>query len=124
MQAQKKRGAKSRQVEEYVPAEADSQMAGEDQEELDMSGPMPLHKLEQHGIASGDIKKFTDAGYHTVEAICYVPKKTLVNVKGISEAKLEKILEAANKEVKMNFMSAGAYLEQTKDRVQIRTGSD
>ena len=53
-----------------------------------------------------------------------MPKKTLVNVKGISEAKLEKILEAANKEVKMNFMSAGAYLEQTKDRVQIRTGSD
>ena len=52
-----------------------------------------------------------------------MPKKTLVNVKGISEAKLEKILEAASKEVKMSFMSAGAYLEQTKDRVQLSTGS-
>ena len=76
-----------------------------------MSGPTPINKLEMHGITAGDIKKFIDAGYHTVEAICYVPKKTLLNVKGISEIKLDKVLEAARKEVRMDFMTAGAYLE-------------
>ena len=87
-------------------------MNGEDEDEsLDFNGPTPIHKLEQYWITAGDVKKLIDAGYHTVEAVCYVPKKTLINVKGISEAKLDKILEAATKEVKMDFMSAGAYLE-------------
>ena len=40
-----------------------------------------------------------------------MPKKTLVNVKGISEAKLEKVLEAAKSLVKMDFMTAGVFLE-------------
>ena len=52
-----------------------------------------------------------------------MPKKTLVNVKGISEVKLDKILEAAQKEVKMEFMTAGAYLENTKNRMMVSTGS-
>ena len=76
-----------------------------------------------HGITAADIKKFVDAGYHTVEAICYVPKKTLLGVKGISEAKLDKVLEAAQREVRMDFMTAGAFLEVTKDRVMLSTGS-
>lgn len=95
----------------------------DEQESLDLGGPTPILKLEMHGITSGDIKKFIEAGYHTCEAICYVPKKTLLNVKGISEAKLDKVLEAAKKEVSMDFMTAGAYLEQTKDRVMLSTGS-
>lgn len=32
-----------------------------------------------------------DAGYHTVESIAYTPKKELLNVRGISEAKADKI---------------------------------
>lgn len=91
--------------------------AAEDEDEFDLNGPTEIAKLEQYGISSADIKKLTDAGYHTVEAVCYVPKKTLVNTKGISEAKLDKILEAAQKEVKMDFMNASTYLEQTKNRV-------
>ena len=95
----------------------------EEDDDIDLTGPTPVNKLEQYGIAANDVKKLVDAGYHTVESVCYVPKKTLVNVKGISEAKLEKILEAASKEVRMDFMTAGAYLEQTKDRVMLSTGS-
>ena len=82
-----------------------------------MNGPTPLDKLQQYGISAADIKKFVDGGYHTVEAICYVPRKTLINVKGISEAKLDKILEAAKQEVKMVFMTAGAFLDKRKDIV-------
>jgi DNA repair protein RAD51 len=52
-------------------------------------------RLTEFGINQGDIKKLQEAGFTTVEAIAYTPKKTLINVKGLSEAKIDKILEAA-----------------------------
>lgn len=48
--------------------------------------------LQQCGISSSDIKKLEDAGFHTIEAVAYAPKKELLNIKGISEAKADKIL--------------------------------
>jgi len=78
-------------------------MQGEEDEDEELGGPTPITQLEQHGISMTDIKKLTDAGYTTVESVCFVPKKALVNVKGLSEAKLEKILEAAAKLVDMGF---------------------
>jgi hypothetical protein len=44
------------------------------------------------GISVQDTKKLIDAGLHTVEAVAYQPKKALAAIKGISEAKAEKIL--------------------------------
>lgn len=71
--------------------------------EEDLGGPTPIGKLEEHGISASDIKKLTEAGFHTVEAVAFTPKKTLVNVKGLSEAKIEKILEACQKMVDLGF---------------------
>lgn len=51
--------------------------------------------MEEKGINAGDIKKLEEAGYHTVEAVAFTPKKVLITVKGLSEAKVDKILEAA-----------------------------
>lgn len=65
------------------------------QEEQVESGPTPVNALEQHGIATGDVKKLVEAGYHTVEAVLFQPRKALILVKGLSETKLDKILEAA-----------------------------
>lgn len=48
--------------------------------------------MQQCGINANDIKKLEDAGFHTIEAVAYAPKKELLNIKGISEAKAEKIL--------------------------------
>lgn len=48
--------------------------------------------LQQCGISNSDIKKLEDGGFHTVEAVAYAPKKELLNIKGISEAKADKIL--------------------------------
>lgn len=48
--------------------------------------------MQQCGISSSDIKKLEDAGFHTIEAVAYAPKKELLNIKGISEAKADKIL--------------------------------
>lgn len=55
-------------------------------------GPLCVTKLEQSGISSGDIKKLQEAGLHTIEAVAYTPKKMLLAIKGISDAKADKIL--------------------------------
>uniref|UniRef100_A0A8C4PW28 RecA family profile 1 domain-containing protein n=1 Tax=Eptatretus burgeri TaxID=7764 RepID=A0A8C4PW28_EPTBU len=47
---------------------------------------------QQCGVSANDIKKLEEAGFHTVEAVSFAPKKELLNIKGISEAKAEKIL--------------------------------
>lgn len=54
----------------------------------------PIEELLQQGINQGDINKLIDAGFKTVESVIYSTKKTLIMVKGLSEMKVEKILEA------------------------------
>jgi DNA repair protein RAD51 len=66
-------------------------------------------ELMKSGIAENDIKKLMEAGYHTVEAVVFTPRKALILVKGLSEAKLDKILEASQKLVQLDFMTASAY---------------
>jgi DNA repair protein RAD51 len=38
-----------------------------------------------------------------VEAIAFTAKKNLINIKGMTEAKIDKIIEAASKLVPMEF---------------------
>lgn len=64
----------------------------EQEEDLQMTGPLLVQKLQEGGISPQDIKKLADAGLHTVEAVAYTPKKNLMAIKGISEQKAEKIL--------------------------------
>lgn len=62
--------------------------------------------LQGNGITAGDIKKLSESGFHTVQSIAYTPKKQLVAIKGISEAKADKILAEASKLVPMGFTTA------------------
>jgi DNA repair protein RAD51 len=87
------------------------------------SGPIPVSILEQHGIAAGDVKKLIEAGLHSIEAVLFQPKKYLITVKGLSEMKIDKILEAASKLCDMGFQSATVFLEKRKDCVYLSTGS-
>ncbi|XP_063932255.1 DNA repair protein RAD51 homolog A-like [Zophobas morio] len=91
-------------------------------EEEDL-GPISISKLESHGISTSDIKKLTDAGYHTVESVAYCPKKTLCMVKGISETKAEKILLESSKLVPMGFTTATEFHQRRSELIQISTGS-
>ena len=75
-------------------------------EEAESIGPLPVSALEAHGVASGDVKKLRDAGYHTVESITYAPKKMLLAIKGISEAKADKILAEGQKLIPTGFTTA------------------
>ena len=70
------------------------------------SGPMPVGSLEAHGIGAADVKKLREAGYHTVESVVYAPKKALLAIKGISEAKADKIIAEAQQLVPTGFTTA------------------
>lgn len=50
--------------------------------------------LQEYGLSAGDCQKLADAGYCTVEAVAFTPRKALLTVKGISEGKADKILAA------------------------------
>lgn len=64
---------------------------------------MMIEKLEGQGINSSDIKKLQEAGYYTVESVAFATMKKLIEVKGISEAKAQKIQQVANKLIPMGF---------------------
>lgn len=68
--------------------------------------------FQQCGINANDVKKLEEAGFHTVEAVAYAPKKELLNIKGISEAKADKILvrvfwKSFNPRYSRSFISTG-----------------
>lgn len=55
-------------------------------------GPTPITKLDKScGIGGADIKKLQEAGFCTVESIAFAPRKSLLAVKGISDAKADKL---------------------------------
>ncbi|CAN1290896.1 DNA repair protein RAD51 homolog [Linum perenne] len=86
-------------------------------------GPIPIEQLQESGIASIDVKKLKDAGLCTVESVAYSPRKELLHIKGISEAKVDKIIEAASKLVPLGFTSATELHAQRLEIIQITTGS-
>lgn len=87
-----------------------------------------------------------EAGYHTIESIAFAPKKSLITIKGISEAKADKILVGyrtflilrryanaklktvvfqleASKLVPMGFTTATEFHQKRSEIIQLTTGS-
>ncbi|XP_066900920.1 DNA repair protein RAD51 homolog 1 [Halyomorpha halys] len=92
-------------------------------EEDDECSYHPVSKLQGGNISAGDVKKLIDAGYHTVESIAFTPKRHLMAIKGISEAKADKIMAEATKFVPMGFTTATAAHQKRSELVQLTTGS-
>ncbi|XP_042886472.1 DNA repair protein RAD51 homolog A-like [Penaeus japonicus] len=97
----------------------------EQEEDADMAagGPLLINTLEQNGISATDVKKLEEKGYYTVESVAFAPKKALLEIKGISEAKADKILTEASKLVPMGFTTATEFHQKRADLVQLTTGS-
>ncbi|KAF9925394.1 recombinase rad51 [Linnemannia zychae] len=95
----------------------------EEEEEEAYANHMLIEKLEECGIQTADIKKLKDAGYFTVESIAFTPKKNLLTIKGISEAKADKILAEANRLIPMGFTTATEFHQRRSGMLQITTGS-
>ncbi|KAL0481986.1 DNA repair protein RAD51 [Acrasis kona] len=113
---------KSKVIEEEVEEEAEEQ---EEEEATDQEivGPKLIQELEQHGISASDVKKMLAGGFNTVESVAFAPKKQIITVKGISEAKAEKIIEVAKKLVPMSFVTATEMNQQRSKIIKITSGS-
>ncbi|TKR86734.1 hypothetical protein L596_011261 [Steinernema carpocapsae] len=107
--------------EEEMQADVASILEGEKEEDGNTFNV--IEKLEVAGIHSSDIRKLKEAGFHTIEAIAYAPRKELLAVKGISEQKAEKIFMEATKLVPMGFTTASEVHVKRAEIVQIETGS-
>jgi DNA repair protein RAD51 len=106
-----------------MQAQQQQQRVEEDEFEDENLGPQLVTRLEGHGISAADIKKLEEAGFYTVEAVAFAPKKNLLAIKGISEAKAEKIMAEAMKLVPMGFTTATEFHQKRSEIIQITTGS-
>eukprot|EP00798_Chlamydomonas_sp_ICE-L_P004551 gene4551-14730_t len=78
-------------------AQLATQGAVEEEQQDDVVDFIEIERLIEQGIAAGDLKKAKDAGFHTCMSIVMATKKVLCNVKGLSEAKVDKMVEAATR---------------------------
>jgi meiotic recombination protein DMC1 len=83
---------------------------------------MEIDKLTELGIAAADITKLKNAGVFTVTGIHMQCHKDLCNIKGLSEAKVDKIIEAARKLSSAGFVNGVQCLQQRKRVAKITTG--
>ncbi|MBW0465219.1 hypothetical protein O181_004934 [Austropuccinia psidii MF-1] len=95
----------------------------EEQEENLISGPTSINSLLDYGINQSDIKKLIEAGHDTIESITFQPKKNLLNIKGISESKVEKLLLICNKILPLGFTTASEIHNRRLNLIKISTGS-
>ncbi|PWZ21264.1 Meiotic recombination protein DMC1 [Zea mays] len=75
------------------------------------------------GINAGDVRKLQDAGIYTCNGLMMHTKKNLTGIKGLSEAKVDKICEPAEKLLNQGFMTGNDLLLKRKSVVRITTGS-
>ncbi|XP_017560932.1 meiotic recombination protein DMC1/LIM15 homolog isoform X3 [Pygocentrus nattereri] len=79
--------------------------------------------LQKYGINMADIKKLKSVGICTVKGIQMTTRRALCNVKGLSEAKVDKIKEAAGKLLITGFQTASEYSMKRRQVFHITTGS-
>lgn len=83
----------------------------------------PIDTLVEHGINQNDIKKLIDAGFNSVESVTYCTKKNLVAIKGLSEPKVDKIIEACAKVCNLGFSPSSIFLQKRLHLTYLTTGS-
>ena len=69
----------------------------EEAEEEESLCSMSIDRLQEHNINASDIAKLKGSGICTVKGLLMVTRKDLLNIKGISDVKLDKMIEAAQK---------------------------
>ncbi|VIO91435.1 Uncharacterized protein BM_BM10860 [Brugia malayi] len=106
-------------MEQIVPRQ-DDQIKLNDYE---MNFYQDIELLQGHGINVADIKKLLGVGICTIKGIMMTTRKRLCDVKGLSEAKVDKIKEVACKLLNNGFITALEVTERRKLCYRISTGS-
>ncbi|CAG8476847.1 15801_t:CDS:10 [Acaulospora morrowiae] len=105
---------------EQVPDQEAELQESEEEEELFFTD---IDELQNHGIGSADIAKLKSAGICTVRAIHMTTRKNLCRIKGLSEAKVDKLKETASKLQSASFMTATEFSQVRSKVMYISTGS-
>ncbi|VDM48608.1 unnamed protein product [Toxocara canis] len=109
-------------AEQVVPGEeTETTLVDDFEDELNFCQDVEL--LQSHGINVADIKKLQGVGICTIKGIMMTTKKRLCDVRGLSEAKVDKIKEIAAKLTKNGFITALEVVERRKLCFRISTGS-
>ncbi|CDQ77970.1 unnamed protein product [Oncorhynchus mykiss] len=82
-----------------------------------------IDTLQKHGINMADLKKLKSVGICIVKGIQMTIRRALCNIKGLSEAKVDKIKEAAGKMLTKGFLTAFEYSAKRKQLFRVNTGS-
>ena len=84
-----------------------------------------IEDLQRGGINVQDIKKLQDAGLNTIGSLLQCSNRELLHIKGLSEAKVDKIRETAKKldSRGSQFKTGMEVRDKRKQVVQITTGS-
>ncbi|XVF28761.1 hypothetical protein REPUB_Repub15cG0058600 [Reevesia pubescens] len=108
-----------------IRAEEASQLQLVEREDIDDEEDLfeAIDKLISAGINAGDVKKLQDAGIYTCNGLMMQTKKHLTGIKGLSEAKVDKICEAAEKIVNFGYITGSDALLRRKSVIRITTGS-
>ncbi|KAI0727820.1 Rad51-domain-containing protein, partial [Fomitopsis betulina] len=82
-----------------------------------------VDELQQHGINVQDILKLKAAAINTVSGVNMTTRRQMLKIKGMSEAKVEKIKEAAHKTLGSSFATGLEIQDKRKRVLMISTGS-
>ncbi|KAJ6981653.1 meiotic recombination protein DMC1 [Populus alba x Populus x berolinensis] len=115
----------SKKMMAALKAEEQNHLQIMEREEMDGEDDLfeAIEKLINQGINAGDVKKLQDAGIYTCNGLMMFTKKHLTGIKGLSEAKVDKICEAAEKIVNYGYITGSDALLKRKSVIRITTGS-
>ncbi|GAB1524602.1 Meiotic recombination protein dmc1 [Rhizoctonia solani] len=107
-----------------VPA-PDESRPGTPGDDIDFDEPQwdMIDELQSHGINAQDITKLKKKGICTVSAVRMTSRRNMLKIKGMSEAKVEKIKEAAQKMLGSSFQTGMQVSDKRKRVLQISSGS-
>ncbi|CAG8704331.1 226_t:CDS:10 [Dentiscutata erythropus] len=105
---------------EQVPDQEAELQESEEEEELFYT---EIDELQNHGIGAVDITKLKGAGICTVRAIHMTTRRNLCKIKGLSEAKVDKLKETASKLQSASFVTATEFSQIRSKVMCISTGS-
>jgi meiotic recombination protein DMC1 len=82
-----------------------------------------IDELQSQGVGMADINKLKQAGICSIKGVQMISRRALYKLKGMSEAKVDKIKEAAAKLIDCGFVSALELSVKRQAVFQISTGS-
>ncbi|KAF6251899.1 Rad51-like protein [Scenedesmus sp. NREL 46B-D3] len=101
-----------------------AQVQGED--EMVVDDFQEIEALAELGVSAADVKKAKEGGFYTIQSLIMNPRKQRLHaVKGLSEAKADKMVEAAKKLTTAGSWISGAEAMQKRAReiVKVTTGA-